>query len=113
METGSAAVADVIFNFVMLKVMTIAREALEDEGLLSTICPTGGPPSEGAEELQATDPTWVDDEVLFVKAGSVEELIDAVRRSVELFRWAVRHYGLEVNFKAGKSEAIMQLRGKG
>jgi len=48
-----------------------------------------------------------------VKAGSVKELIEAVRRSVELFRWAARHYGLEVNFKAGKSEAIMQLRGKG
>ena len=50
--------------------------------------------------------------LMFVKANIVEGLVAVVHRSVDILRWTARHFGLKVNFKAGKCAAIIQLRGR-
>ena len=67
--------------------------------------------AEGIETI-VFDVTFVDDEAIVITAAVPRTLVSKFDRAVELLVEAFDHYGMSINWKPGKTEAIVVLRGK-
>ena len=110
----------VVFNMAYARALAqFVREA-EREGIAVRLRfkPKGavGPqPTDGGSDSDSTsllfDVTFVDDEAICVLAKVPEALVSKFQRCVVLLRKAFDAYGLNINWKRTKTEAILELRG--
>lgn len=85
-----------------------ARFACEPGG-----CSAGAPPCrENLAEAIVFDVTFVGDEVFVVMAARPRTLTHKFRRAIALLCESFQHYGMTINWKPAKTEAIIKYRGK-
>ena len=71
-----------------------------------------GAPEPAAREVTMMPPTFVDDLVVPVEAQDCETLVANLAATADLVDRIATQFALEVNFAAGKTEAVMVLAGK-
>ena len=71
-----------------------------------------GSTEERVQETMVFDVTFVDDEAIVITAAVLAPLIRKFRRAAQLLIEAFERYGIQINWKAGKTEAIDVYRGK-
>ena len=64
------------------------------------------------QEMIVFDVTFVDDEAIVVTASVPATLARKLRRAVQILIETFEHYGMSINWKPGKTEAIIIYRGK-
>ena len=110
--------ADIVFGFVFKRVMTkVVAEATQLYGwvqpdLVGDFDLTVEPPG-GADCPPFIDVVWADDLAFSAIHEDTEQLIDILEQSTTLIFKAVLGHGMLPNLKAGKTEILFSLRGKG
>ena len=108
--------ADIIFGFVMTRIRKRIREALRAEGLVETVHWSGvrdlGGLGGAGMEVDVADFLYADDDA-FPVVGPAAEIIPRVRKAACIVSDVVGGFGLRVNFKRRKTEALVALRGVG
>ena len=113
--------ADLIFALADAEVDAWYQKELESAGLLVTIPTAGVAERWGHDEVQTDNmplvvavrrPAYCDDAIVpIIAAASV--IIDCLAKAASLGQLAYARFGLSVNFKAGKTEAVVRFRGTG
>ena len=119
-RTGSIpghTLADLAFNFVMLDALQEVAGRLRDEGLIESVewYPVPGPfgaPCGQLVRLEVLPIAFMDDIHAFSSHGSAEQAVRALAKTAEMYSQVLESYGLLVNWKPGKTEALLALRGK-
>ena len=96
--------ADVLFQFLQSVFMKNLTARLQQAGLLARYSDSG----EGCPQ-----PAWADDVAVLAPLCSAGDVIPAVSRIVHAAEAESRAGGIELNFSAGKTEAIAIFRGSG
>ena len=109
-----------LFNIVYDAALSEVRKLLHAEGLSSEFRGTEGSPiwsktcSLPHETcLSVCDITFVDDEAVLIDASSADTLLHRLGRAVHIVAQVFHKYNMILNFSKGKTEAIVQLRGRG
>ena len=68
---------------------------------------------DGAIEVETCDVTFVDDEALFLERKSPDRLVEDTGKVLAAVSSTFRRYGLKLNWRPGKSEVLVSLRGTG
>ena len=68
---------------------------------------------DGAIKVETCDVTFVDDEALFLERKSPDRLVEDTGKVLAAGRSTFRRYGLKLNWRPGKSEVLVSLRGTG
>ena len=97
--------ADLSFSFVMARVLNGFLEETE------AILPLLESPSGEAQRL--TPITWVDDVAVLVEDSNAEELIRKIGKVTMAMKKQASSHGLTLNFKQGKTEAMIRFQGHG
>ena len=63
-------------------------------------------------KTELVGPTWLDDEVIFIEADSMKQLLPKIQEVTRIFVETSRRNGFDVNFAAGKTEALIRWAGK-
>ena len=109
--------ADVIFAFVLGRILAQVTELATGEGLLAELCydMDGGPfvedPHQG--QLLGQDCTWADDCAFPQCDRDPEILMAKATRLASLVLDYVARHGMKPNLKAGKTALMLALRGRG
>ena len=113
--------ADLVFAYVYSHLLKVLREALEGEGLVT-------PDSiSSAQDLRSchcqdvdmrnapsiVDVTWADDLVVLQAHEDCRELIRRTTLAGGLLSDLCTRRGLQLNYKSGKTECLLRLKGKG
>ena len=108
---------DIVFTFLATTCLDDIRTALTEAGL------TPAAPSEpderpltGGEQWPTSAPadiSYVDDAAFNIDARSAEHATARVKEACAIIAGVFKHYRLKLNFKPGKSEALICLRGPG
>ena len=112
------SLADLLFNFAFRQLLGSVHEALDREGLLLTL-QWSGTTGQLQEEPPATatakmlGPIWADDLALLAMDSEPDRLLRKLKVMATRIQARLANAGMQVNFKAGKSEAVIQLRGPG
>ena len=110
-------VADLIFVLYFLIVQKRLVSVLAAESLAESVTLCGDGPfgigSGGSREVELRPPTFMDDLVLLLQAATAKDLILKVKRAAEMLVEVFALFGLEVNFKPGKTETVLLLSGRG
>lgn len=109
----------VIFNLAYAKALRRFLANAEDEGIPMRLKGTPGmppthvpdPPTE--RDTIVFDVTFVDDEAFVITAAVPSTLTRMLGRAITLLAEAFVWYGMQINWQAGKTEAIIVYRGKG
>ena len=64
-------------------------------------------------QVETCDVTFVDDEALFLERQSPDQLVEDTGRVLAAVSSTFRRYGLKLNWRPGKSEILVSLRGTG
>ena len=96
--------ADVLFQFLQSVFMKNLTDRLQQAGLLARLSDMG----EGCPQ-----PAWADDVAVLAPFCSAVEVVPAIRQIVYVAEAESRAGGIELNFSAGKTEAIAIFRGAG
>ena len=67
---------------------------------------------DGLTQVETCDVTFVDDEALFLERKSPDQLVEDTGKVLAAVRRTFRRYGLKVDWRLGKSEILVSLRGK-
>ncbi|CAE7763408.1 unnamed protein product [Symbiodinium sp. CCMP2456] len=109
--------ADLVFAFVLGRILARITELASGEGLLTELGVTveGGPFVEvpGGDRLEAQDSTWADDASFPLADGSPEVLMAKTSRLCSLVLDYCSRHGMRPNLKPGKTALLIALRGKG
>ena len=102
----------------MLDALQEVSGRLRREGLVDSIewYPDAGPfgaPGGQIERLEVLPIVFMDDIHAFSSHGSTERAARALAKTTELYSQVLESIGLLVNWKPGKTEAILALRNKG
>ena len=107
--TGTGSVpgtptADLLFQFIQSAFLKGLTRRLDEAGLLAKLagCDEPGP-----------QPAWADDVAILAPLGPASDVVPAVQRIVQLAEAESRAGGVLLNFSAGKTEALVILRGPG
>ena len=109
----------VLFNLSYAKALKTLYQRASEEGIVLMIRhrPGAAPGAETSEEIPSEDVpvfdvTFVDDEAIVITAAVPSTLSRKFSRAVQLLIEVFDHYGMTVNWKPGKTEAIIVYRGK-
>ena len=109
--------ADICFNVVMGRAIKDLTETFRDEGLLNFATLPGGSPVPNPcatdQDFAYSSQAWVDDLVFLLEDKDPHRLLEKVQRATFLVQRELASLGIELNMKAGKTEVLLQLRGKG
>ena len=108
--------ADMMFNFVFHLFQVGYIAALREAGLLPLV--------QGAaqgllgdsllqEQVEVLPPTFFDDMVVLLEAPTPEGLVSSLSQATSLAIACAAKLGFLVNFRPGKTEAVISLRGRG
>ena len=114
--TGSRAgdpLGDLIYNFLAAKVSCEVDAELEQRGLRSVLPPAPVPLQRmsGDEPMVMPEASFVDDVMIFVVACDAINLLAKLAAVASVVVDVYSRRGLCLNFKAGKTEALIRLRG--
>ena len=120
-ERGSRAgeaLADLVFVFLHSRVMGEVRGAIEDSEYVGVFFfdPTGIlDVSEGGrtERVGEQECSYADDSMHGWMDPCPRRVLAAVRFAAVAFDWAAGRHGLTLSFAAGKTEAVLAIRGRG
>eukprot|EP00439_Symbiodinium_sp_Y106_P065681 s641_g10.t1 len=99
-------VADILFQFVLSAAMECLDAQLKDEGLAAQVVTPAG------ASISAPQ-SWLDDIALLLTAEDASQVAPCTARATALIRQYLLLVGVELNFAAGKSEAVLCIHGKG
>ena len=114
--------ADAIFNLCWLAVLRRVHHRLQFEGISTALtCKGGGIFEADAEdvdcghpmEVEAPDTTYVDDEALLLDAEDADMLMHVLCRASVVLRDEAAASGFQLNWEAGKTEAVLSWQGRG
>ena len=109
--------ADVVFAFVMHRILCRVREALDAEGALFRLSHDGNaspwPEQEASGEAEFLSAVWADDAAFPMADNDAEATIRRARAVVGTVLTVCRHHGIEANLKPGKTSLLVKLRGRG
>ena len=66
---------------------------------------------DGLTQVETCDVTFVDDEALFLERKSLDQLVEDTGKVLAAVSGTFRRYGLKLNWRPGKSEILVSLRG--
>ena len=120
-RTGSTpghTLVDLALNCVMLDALQEVAGKLRGVSLIDRVewYSEAGPfgvPCGQPERLEVLPIAFMDDIHAFSSHGSSEQAARALAKTAELFSQVLESYGLLVNWKPGKPESLLALRGKG
>ena len=107
------------YNFIVVRAHNSIETLLRDNGLITQLPPLPvqfqvlEQQSSKEVPISLVDNTYADDGCFFVSHKRPDIMIDYLRQVVRIVHNVYMSYGLGVNFKPGKSEAVFQLRGPG
>ena len=110
--------ADLALSFVMLDALEDVAGRLRGVGLIDNVewypeaRPFGAPCGQ-PERLEVLPIAFMDDMHAFSSHGSAEQAARALTKTAELYSQVLESCGLLFNWKLGKREALLALRGKG
>ena len=114
---------DVIFNLIMASILRGIRTEMVSEGLgWVQSAPSSASffgtqhdnlPNHSPNLVRIDDGSYVDDGAFFCIARTPQEWLDKFHRSATIIISCFRKRALRVNFKKGKTEVAIALRGKG
>ncbi|CAE7770241.1 unnamed protein product [Symbiodinium sp. CCMP2592] len=99
-------VADMLFQYVIAASMECLCSQLRDEGIAAQL-------TTGADAVQASPQSWLDDIAILVTSATSDHVADDTSRAASLVCQYLLVAGIEVNFSAGKTEAVVCLHGTG
>ena len=111
--------ADLVFEVTYTRAIKDAHKDLTDLGIITATIPLArhlpciDTLANQAEEVKVDDVTFVDDAAAFVNAGTPQQLVDNTITTVPAYKHHLAKYGLWLNFKPGKTEAIIFWVGQG
>ena len=110
------SLADLVFSFVYDQVLQRIRDAAKREALTDPI-PFDGERSlwtgQTVKEVTLTDATWADDSAFMAQAPDPDLLMRRARKLAAFVYDFAKDLALDPNLKAGKTEMMISLRGKG
>ena len=68
---------------------------------------------DGLTQVETCDVTFVDDEALFLERKSPDQLVEDTGKVLAAVSGTFRRCGLKLNWRPGKSEILVSLRGTG
>ena len=108
---------DIVFNFLMARVLRRAKSDMAAQGLVESvpIRGTGVFPcvEQGLSRASLTGADYIDDAVFFVRAARPEDLLAKLGAVTAMVVQTLARLGLEINFKPGKTEAVVSIHGRG
>jgi hypothetical protein len=110
----------IIFNGIYERALAVVRGKLKDAGTILVLKLADGTPfwssrtPEACEtvDVDVIEVTFVDDEAAITMASSPVKLEKAISIVVDAFNRTFAEFGLTINWKKGKSEGMLRLRGK-
>ena len=105
--------ADILFNFVASKIFKSIQNELNDAGLGCKIESTTNTFLGHTKEHTLTDTDYVDDQLYYDMPNDNTHLIDHMSRMAKIIHIKLLAHGLKPNYKAGKSEMQLFIRGPG
>ncbi|OLP94203.1 hypothetical protein AK812_SmicGene23807 [Symbiodinium microadriaticum] len=99
--------ADLAFQYAAQASLVALSAHLAEEGLSACLVTSSGPP------VQAQPATWLDDLALLVSSPDAQMLPSRVARATSLAVQYLRLLGVDTNFAAGKTEAVLHVCGRG
>ena len=110
--------ADILFNILFAAVLKETKEQLGELGVMTDLQWNGLKSlimdnTDHAQEVTIVEAAWADDLALFFQHSDPEILIANVQEGSTVLLNNCMRYGLEPNFSAGKTEALVSLRGRG
>lgn len=108
--------ADVIFGFLMAKVLHKFQQMMDQQGLLLRLPEEDTLRLEGSTQLGSLSfvgPCWMDDLCICLTAGSNEQLHTALGTATSLILDIFKGYAMTPNLQPGKTAVLITPRGKG
>ena len=111
--------ADFVFNWCFRRVM---REVEAELVAAHVLCPEprradgifgGWVRDEAVDATCCSGVAWVDDDAIPISADTPDSLLDSLALAAQVVQAVAARRGLTVNFKKGKTEAVVHLRGQG
>ncbi|CAE7814113.1 unnamed protein product [Symbiodinium sp. CCMP2592] len=99
-------VADMLFQYVIEASMACLCSQLRDEGVAAQF-------TTGDDAAQASPQSWLDDIAVLVTSATPDMVAADTSRAASLVCQYLSVAGIEVNFSAGKTEAVVCLHGAG
>ena len=122
-QTGSRpgdSLSDLVFSFLFSRVLKQVRTSLNELGILAEV--PYAPAMEGNihplpcrphSTLPLSDATWMDDLSMFIVSDNAENLVGYLTKGTSTLLDACLQRALLPNLSRGKTEAMVQLHGKG
>ena len=110
--------ADLVFTFIYARVLAKVRLVAECEDFSLKVQWSGvrelwTAPKERHQTALCLDATWADDTAAMTTAKSAQELVVNARAMASELLDVCRQFGLQPNFKKGKTMMVFSFRGKG
>ena len=110
--------ADLVFNFLFRQVLLSVKDDLESIGLVFQLdwCGVKTPfplKEHGCETDSVLESAWADDLALMIRASEATDIVKRVQVATSILIDACCSSGLAPNFSAGKTEALLMIKGKG
>ena len=109
--------ADLLYNICMRRKWQVVQERLKSEGLMQSLEWSGNSlqfaDSSATEQCDLTDASFVDDMVIMTSPEKVTDIIPQAQAIAKIVDTTMDAHGAQVNFTAGKSEAMINARGEG
>ena len=113
--------ADLIFAFIYSQLLQVMRGALEDSGFVTadqqvyeeTLRSTTCQSIDMSQMIDVLDLTWADDLVILQANRDPRELVRRTTLVGGLLSDLCSRRGLQLNYKSGKTECLLRLKGKG
>ena len=110
------SLADMIFGFMYGEVLAKIRSCIIAEGLVDPFPYDGDASpwqSDPVEQVWVTDSTWADDSAFLTRDKCPRRLVERARKLTARVYDLAKMHAMDPNMKAGKTEVMISLRGKG
>ena len=110
-------VADLIFSYGFKQMLTKVIDTLRQQQLIEVISWTGRRdvlpvlPDSKAQAVEILGPIWADDLAMLFSDEKPARLLRKIRTATSLVHYHLKQTGMDINFAAGKTEAVIQLYG--
>ena len=108
--------ADLVFGFVLTRILRIVQDKMKSYGLLVQIPWTGCPSPQAGEQQRLQEylgPIWADDIAVVQQGDTPLDLTQRISKTAGLLMDMLACFGMSPNMAKGKSEVLLQLRGCG
>eukprot|EP00438_Fugacium_kawagutii_P003586 Skav221594 [mRNA] locus=scaffold1698:294565:300366:+ [translate_table: standard] len=107
--------ADVVFGYLWARLLKQLESAMSQQGVLAHLpaCEPGFWTNIQTEVTPFMGPCWMDDLAVVVEAPTCEDLLSRMSLTMSLILDSCYSFGLTPNTARGKTELMVQLRGRG